>query len=404
LSKPTLNIKKIMARDCISLEIGSPESMDFLSSSLLGLCSLTNLDLAGCNLKAIPNDIGCLFSLTSLYLSGNNFVSLPESMCQLSNLKWMQLNNCTSLRSLSKLPLNIEVIGANNCISLEMLPDLFKNDSLGPTCLTLQNCFKLPDNQDFNDMFLARIKKHLQVSLSLGLSRPRIQYQIVIPGSEIPEWFSHQRNGADMNVKEPVHLQNEWMGMAVCTVVYTQEHYQIHKNNHLSFYLKANGTQMFSTSGSCITTEVLSDHHWLFYSPPPIYNEKGMELFWECDANGFTQIDIRIETTGSALKEEKCGFRMVYKNDIEDLNRIMVQCSNNNITPYEGIDVVHHNFDNSAVAIEVNKIKRSRDDYDGIGPSGEGSSNDIPNPKRIQWLTELMAHGNSDCKESSDSD
>ena len=97
---------------------------------------------------------------------------------------------------------------------------------------------------------------------------------------------------------------------------------------------------------------------------------------------------------------KKLGFRMVYKKDIEDLNRITAKCSNNNITPHDDIDVLHHNFDNSAVAAEGNKIKRSRDEYDGAGPSGEGSSNDIPNPKRIERLTESMAYGNSDSKES----
>jgi hypothetical protein len=94
---------------------------------------------------------------------------------------------------------------------------------------------------------------------------------------------------------------------------------------------------------------------------------------------------------------------MVYKKDIEDLNRTRAQCSNNSITPYEGLDVLHPNFNNSAVVVEVNKVKRSRDDYDGAGPSGEGSSNDVPHPKRIQRLTESMTHGNSDCEDSSDS-
>jgi hypothetical protein len=149
---------------------------------------------------------------------------------------------------------------------------------------------------------------------------------------------------------------------------------------------------------------VLSDHLWLLYLSPSYYNENDIKLLWECDENGFTQIGIKIEAKGSGLEVKKFGFRMVYKKDIEDLNRITAQCSNNNITPYDGIDVLHHNFDNSTVAAEGNKIKRSRDDYDGAGPSGEGSSNDIPHAKRIERLTESMAYGNSDCKESSDSD
>uniref|UniRef100_A0A2N9GFH7 TIR domain-containing protein n=1 Tax=Fagus sylvatica TaxID=28930 RepID=A0A2N9GFH7_FAGSY len=46
-----------------------------------------------------------------------------------------------------------------------------------------------------------------------------------------------------------------------------------------------------------------------------------------------------------------------------------------------------------------NKVKRRRDEYDGAGPSGEGSSNDIPHPKRIERPTEF---GNSDSEESSE--
>ena len=51
----------------------SSESMGLLLSFLFGLPSLTNLNLSNCNLKEIPNDIGCLFSIKHLDLSGNNF-------------------------------------------------------------------------------------------------------------------------------------------------------------------------------------------------------------------------------------------------------------------------------------------------------------------------------------------
>jgi Leucine-rich repeat (LRR) protein len=136
-------------------------------SPLLGLCSLTRLNLRDCNLKAIPNDFGSLFSLEELNLNGNKFFCLPESIGQLSNLRRMWVNNCTSLRSLSKLPSNIHIIRANNCISLEMLPDLLKpNDSFQPY-LYLENCFKLADNQCLTDVYFAAIKKQLQVVLSL---------------------------------------------------------------------------------------------------------------------------------------------------------------------------------------------------------------------------------------------
>jgi Leucine-rich repeat (LRR) protein len=143
----------------------SPDPIDLLLSSLSSACSLTKLDLSDCNLTVIPNDIGGLFPLKRLILSGNDFVCLPESINRLSNLIWMELENCTSLRSLSKLPLNIEGIEARGCISLEMLSDPFESNDLPR--LFLQDCFKLADNQGFIDIFFAWITKILQVCLSL---------------------------------------------------------------------------------------------------------------------------------------------------------------------------------------------------------------------------------------------
>ena len=89
---------------------------------------------------------------------------------------------------------------------------------------------------------------------------------------------------------------------------------------------------------------------------------------------------------------------MVYKKDIEDLNRTMAERNNNSITPYEGLGVPHHNFNYSmAAVVEGYKAKWTCDDCDGIG-----SSSYEPHPKRIERLTEFMAQGNSKVKESSE--
>ena len=42
---------------------------------------------------------------------------------------------------------------------------------------------------------------------------------------------------------------------------------------------------------------------------------------------------------------------MVYKKDIEDLNRTMAERNNNSITPYEGLGVPHHNFNYLMAAV-----------------------------------------------------
>ena len=59
------------------------------------------------------------------------------------------------------------------------------------------------------------------------------------------------------------------------------------------------------------------------------------------DENGFREIGIKIDNTYSSLVK-KCGLRVVYKKDIEDLNGNVVQCSNNSIIPYEGLKESHN--------------------------------------------------------------
>ena len=173
LKSPTLSFREYKSMSWYDLipfysrpKIPNPVGL----SSLSGLCSLTKLNLRDCNLRAIPNDIGCLFSLEEIDLQENSFVCLPDNISQLCKLRRMFLHNCTSLRSLPKLPLSIVDVGGEGCTSLEMVPDLLKPNSLCEAELHLSNCNKLVDNQGLIDMFFMVIRKHLQVSLSLSLS------------------------------------------------------------------------------------------------------------------------------------------------------------------------------------------------------------------------------------------
>ena len=56
-------------------------------------------------------------------------------------------------------------------------------------------------------------------------------YAMVFPGSEIPEWFSHQCMGDEVNIMEPFsHLRNDWIGIAVCVAFCPLPHHEIHNN------------------------------------------------------------------------------------------------------------------------------------------------------------------------------
>jgi hypothetical protein len=219
-----------------------------------------------------------------------------------------------------------------------------------------------------------------------GLRQDVSDMNIVIPGSKIPEWFSHRSMGTEVYIKEPSHLCNDWVGMVVCIVFCSNCNQKYcgpadrnsnpyHKEKHIEDLifcsLISNGE--WTVRGSKISIfKILSDHLWLICVTPEIFNDdeifndQWIKSMWECDANGFCQIGIRISTKDE-IEVKQCGFRMVYKKDIED---------NTSITPCEGLD-------------------------DGAGPSGEGSSNDVPHPEKIERLPEFMALGNSDGEESS---
>jgi len=254
------------------------------------------------------------------------------------------LNNCTSLRSLPKLPLNVELVEAENCSSLEMLPDPLKqSDSLEPS-LYLPNCSKLADNQSCIDWFISGIEKSLKLSPSLPLEFLKKEYNIFFPGSEIPEWFSHRSMGDEVEIKLPSHLCKN-VGIAICVVFCTHDVAPI-----LSFSLIANGKEIFIgyyDTHNCVSSDLLC----LVYATPQFFDEEPNKLMWEGDGNGYSQIRIKIENNEFEIK--KWGFHMIDK-----------------------------------------KVKRSHDDYNGAGPSGEGSS------KRIKRHTET--NGNSDSEESSE--
>ncbi|XP_028081528.1 TMV resistance protein N-like [Camellia sinensis] len=108
------------------------DSIRFLPSSVSGLCSLTKLDLSDRNLSEgdFPADLRSLSSLRVLDLGGNNFCRLPYGFSNLSKLEDLQLNNCTSLQSISDLPPNLLQIRAYGCASLEKISDLSKLKTL----------------------------------------------------------------------------------------------------------------------------------------------------------------------------------------------------------------------------------------------------------------------------------
>ncbi|XP_019149906.1 PREDICTED: TMV resistance protein N-like [Ipomoea nil] len=116
----------LIIRDCQSL-------VEF--SGLESLESLQFLIIAHRKALTIPYNylheylqiaLGSLTSLESLDLSGCGYhlQSLPFSLSHLSNLKYLSLIDWQNLRALLQLPLSLEILYANNCVSLEKIQNL----------------------------------------------------------------------------------------------------------------------------------------------------------------------------------------------------------------------------------------------------------------------------------------
>ena len=159
-------------------------------------------------------------------------------------------------------------------------------------------------------------------------------YAMVFPGSEIPEWFSHQCMGDKVNIMEPFSpLCNDWIGIVVCVVFCSLPRHQTERHYQVDCILTVNGKDFESGTGKMLA---LSDHSFLFYMLPQFCRGEDRKSLWECDANGFCEIGIKFDNEEPSLVK-KCKLRVVYRKDIEDLNHTVVQCSNNSIIPYEGL-------------------------------------------------------------------
>ncbi|KAH9725700.1 ADP-ribosyl cyclase/cyclic ADP-ribose hydrolase [Citrus sinensis] len=238
------NLKELSCRGCK----GSPSSASWflrfpinlmrwssdpvalsLPSSLSGLCSLTKLDISDCDLGegAIPSSIGDLCSLEKLCLSRNSFVSLPTSIYRLSNLRGIELEECKMLQNLPRLPASIHSISLGGCVSLETLSDVLNlNEHRLPYLrLRCMDCLKLAGNYD---LALSLLKEYIKNSENMppsdkygNMHSPQREYSIVVPGSEIPEWFEYQNNeGSSITISTPpkTYKNSKLVGYVVCCV------------------------------------------------------------------------------------------------------------------------------------------------------------------------------------------
>ncbi|ESR54966.1 hypothetical protein CICLE_v10023938mg [Citrus x clementina] len=345
--------------------------VDLMLPSLSGLCSLTKLDLSDCGLGegAIPSDIGNLHSLNELYLSKNKFVTLPASINGLLNLKNLELEDCKRLQSLPQLPSSINVVTVNGCSSLVTLSGALKLDSL-----------KLPGNNSFA---ISMLREYLE-----AVSDPSHKFSIVVPGSEIPEWFMYQNEGSSITVTRPSYLynMNKVVGYAICCVFHVPKHstgtylwrsysqVELHcsmDGSNVSHFIRSRGN--FGHAGS--------DHLWLFYlSRQECYNDK-----WNFESNHFklSFIEEGLYRRGTDLNVKRCGFHPVYMHEVEELDQATKQWTH--FTSYNLYESPH-DFVGSNMEVATTSKRGLAESAGTAEASGSGccDEDEEPPPKRFR--------------------
>ncbi|XP_034197187.1 TMV resistance protein N-like [Prunus dulcis] len=326
----------------------------FVLSSVHDLWSLKLLDLSDCGLceGEIPVDIGCLSSLEQLDLSRNNFVSLPASIGCLPKLWLFSVNGCQRLQQLPHFRFGLVdnerfcgiYMNTDDCTSLTTLPKLSIKEGRSCVSLSCLNCYGLVENDGCDDSIILGM-----LWIALGwrfLQVPRwniLAFQIVTPGSRIPEWFNNQSVGDSLIVELPPCTT--WIWIAFCAVF--EEGAPVdHPNppDDLSpyFQIECRLGESASVFSRVMVKGLVSPHLWVSCVYHYVVDKECSQMKISFHASFDDLYPDVIYCSGI----KKCGFRLMYKQDVE-LNQIMMMNHSINISTKA---TSPHNSHNSADA------------------------------------------------------
>ncbi|TYG47744.1 hypothetical protein ES288_D11G365200v1 [Gossypium darwinii] len=406
------SLRKLNLRGCNLCEGDIPHDISGLSSlirldlsgnnfisipaSLTRLSKLESLDLSNCKMCTLGEaDIHGLSSLRYLYLRGNNFITIPLALTQLCRLNFLRLSNCKMLKSLPELLTSIADVLIDDCSSLEVVASPSKVRNLVDRgFIRAINCFKLAENINA----LTLLKKHLKAS-----ANSIKMFTIVMPGSEIPEWFSQQKN--DSSIKIPLRKDSQWIGVASSCifinndasrddeVIYCSAFICCRNSEHASCYgsffrgrncRQINRSCWFMGKGS--NEPIMKDHLFLrYWSRDELYPISMEDKYGDCETNNLWATDCLdkkwdelevsfIDPFGRSAKVKKCGVRIVYEKDLEEIKEL--QCHTTQSSPnFEHI--YQHSAHSDGLIGSTTHIKRKHNIYKEAGE-------ERPQPKRMQ--------------------
>ncbi|TYG47759.1 hypothetical protein ES288_D11G366700v1 [Gossypium darwinii] len=312
-----------------------------------GLTSLRELNLRDRSLCEgdIPSDISGLSSLKRLNLKGNNFSSIPATIIRLSKLYSIRLSDCKMLKSLPELPTSIEDVWIDGCSSLEVVASPSKVCNLVDSAfISALNCVKLAENINA----LTLLKKLLK-----AFANSRKIFDIIMPGSEIPEWFSQQTSDSSIKISLPINLQkySQWIGVASCCIFVNNDASRDEEYIGCGAYIYCRNSEQASGNGSIFrgrnprridwrswllgkrfNQPILKDHIFLrYWSRDKLYPFSLEDKFY-CLDKICDELEVSfVDRFGHRANVKKCGVRIVYEKDLEEIKEL--QCHSAQTSP-----------------------------------------------------------------------
>ncbi|KAJ6348956.1 hypothetical protein OIU77_006531 [Salix suchowensis] len=169
--------------------------------------SLVDLNLSKTGIKEIPSSFKHMISLRSLGLDGTPIKELPLSIKDMACLRYLTLHG-TPIKALPELPASLRSLTTHDCASLETT--VISINTIGSLwdVLNFANCFKLDQKPLIATM-------HLKIQSGEKIALDRIQ--MILPGSEIPEWFGDKGIGSSLTIQLPSNC-HQLKGIAFCLV------------------------------------------------------------------------------------------------------------------------------------------------------------------------------------------
>jgi hypothetical protein len=292
-------------------------------SSLPSFSFLWKLDISFCGLSQIPDAIGCITSLRRLNLMGNNFVTLP-SFRELSNLVYLDLQHCKQLKFFPELPL------PEHSSTVVIKQDQNRLEVVG---LYIFNCPELGEGDHCSSTTLSWLIQFVQANQESLACFRGTDIGIVIPGSEIPRWLNNHSVGNSISIDlSPILHDSNFIGLACCVVFsVTFDDPSITKNKlqpEISLGFECHYVVVYKNSQVIFDKDFItleSNHAWLIFVPWDSLSYRDTAFK---DVDHITMTTDLEDGIGLHVEVNKCGYRCVFKQDLEQFNSTVMHHRN----------------------------------------------------------------------------